>query len=363
MCIEPPRPCDTPASRPNSSAMTLLRVRAARQRVAVRAVGRDQVVLVAHRADGADDRRLLADREVQEAADLRLRVHLARALLEAADEHHRLQPLARGVGLRQLALRGRRLLLPHVGHRRGTLPGRRVGRAHALLVRRLLRAALGGMGAAQPPGGLARVVAARPRRVGAGSATARCARARTAPPGCSASCRCRRGSPRSRRARGRGRCGLRRDDAPRRGARRTAAGRVTIELRARGASRAPVATAYGPVIALDAPAAGAGGGACGGAGPGRTGRMTDDERARAGRPHPRGRLPRPAGSTRRPSERASRSPRRARGLGAAGAAPRAARGDRGVGGGESGGRVGSKRNEIEHRCDRRASRPATVEAF
>ncbi len=95
----------------------LVAIRAARQRVAVRAIGRDQVVLVAHRADGADDRRLLADREVEEAADLRLRVHLARALLEAPDEHHRLQPLARSVGLRQLMLRGPLpLLLRHVGH-------------------------------------------------------------------------------------------------------------------------------------------------------------------------------------------------------------------------------------------------------
>ena len=65
----------------------------------MRAVGRDQVVVVAHRARRADDRRLLADREVQEAADLGLGVHLARALLEAADEHHRLQPLAGDVGL------------------------------------------------------------------------------------------------------------------------------------------------------------------------------------------------------------------------------------------------------------------------
>ena len=95
----------------------LVGVGAARERVAVRAVGGDQVVLVAHRADGADDRRLLADREVQEAADLRLRVHLARALLEAADEHHRLEPLARGVAVRQLPLLGSLpLLLRDVGH-------------------------------------------------------------------------------------------------------------------------------------------------------------------------------------------------------------------------------------------------------
>ena len=79
--------------------MTPLGLGAAHERVAVRAVGRDQVVVVAHRARRADDRRLLADREVQEAADLGLGVHLARALLEAADEHHRLQPLAGDVGL------------------------------------------------------------------------------------------------------------------------------------------------------------------------------------------------------------------------------------------------------------------------
>src|SRR3712207_8691343 len=45
------------------------------------------------RARGADDRRLLADREVQEAADLGLGVHLAGALLEAPDEEHGPQPL------------------------------------------------------------------------------------------------------------------------------------------------------------------------------------------------------------------------------------------------------------------------------
>ena len=103
---------------------------AARQRVAVRAVGRDQVILVAHGADGADDRRLLADGEVEEATDLRLRVHLARALLEAADEHHRLEPLARGFALRQLALRGPLpLLLGDVGHGPRTLArdSRRLG--------------------------------------------------------------------------------------------------------------------------------------------------------------------------------------------------------------------------------------------
>ena len=97
-------------------------VRPAGQRVPVRAVGRDQVVVVAHRPAGADDRRLLADRQVQEAADLGLRIHLPGALLEAPDEHHRLQPLARRVALRQLP--GYARLLRHVGHERdSSAPG------------------------------------------------------------------------------------------------------------------------------------------------------------------------------------------------------------------------------------------------
>src|SRR3954469_5658425 len=82
----------------------VVRARAAHDRVAVRAVGRDEVVAVSHRARGADDRGLLADREMEEAADLGLRVHLPRALLEAADEHHRPEPLPRGVRLGQRVL-------------------------------------------------------------------------------------------------------------------------------------------------------------------------------------------------------------------------------------------------------------------
>jgi hypothetical protein len=59
---------------------------------------------------------------VQEAADLGLGVHLTRALLEAADEHHRPEPLLRGIGLREIALIP--LLLPLSGldrHRRWKL--------------------------------------------------------------------------------------------------------------------------------------------------------------------------------------------------------------------------------------------------
>jgi len=86
--------------------MTRVGIAAAGERVPVRAVRRDEVVLVAQGTRGADDRRLLADREVQEAADLGLGVHLARALLEAADEHHRLQPLTGDVVLREAGVRG-----------------------------------------------------------------------------------------------------------------------------------------------------------------------------------------------------------------------------------------------------------------
>jgi hypothetical protein len=70
----------------------------------VLAVGREQVVGVLHRAGGADDRRLLADRQMQEAADLGLGVHLAGALLEAADQQHRPEPFAAGVRVRQIVL-------------------------------------------------------------------------------------------------------------------------------------------------------------------------------------------------------------------------------------------------------------------
>ena len=104
MCIEPPRPAAAAVDAAEELGHDRVGVRAARERVAVRAVGRDEVVLVAHRARRPDDRRLLADGEVQEAADLRLGVHLARALLEAADEQHRRQPLAGDVGLGERAL-------------------------------------------------------------------------------------------------------------------------------------------------------------------------------------------------------------------------------------------------------------------
>ena len=226
MCIEPPRPCDTPSSRPNSSAITLFGVGAARERVAVRAVGGDQVVLVAHRADGADDRRLLADREVQEAADLRLRVHLARALLEAADEHHRLEPLARGVAVGQFALLGdssscvasaMRLRTLAVDPRRLPLPyPADVACARSRSTPRRLPAV--GLAAARPPGALAvdgrRTCAAR-----GASARPRCATARSARRGCSARCPCPARIVGKRPGRSwTWRVGLGRDGAPRRAA-------------------------------------------------------------------------------------------------------------------------------------------------
>ena len=61
---------------------------AAGDRVAVGAVGADQVVLLAHHRGGADDRRLLADRQVQEAPRLRPLVLPPGLLLEAPDQRH-----------------------------------------------------------------------------------------------------------------------------------------------------------------------------------------------------------------------------------------------------------------------------------
>src|SRR4029078_11329732 len=60
--------------------------------------------LAATRAPPPDDRPLMAAREVQEAADLRLGIHLAGALLEAPDQRHRRKPLARDGGLGALVL-------------------------------------------------------------------------------------------------------------------------------------------------------------------------------------------------------------------------------------------------------------------
>src|SRR4051794_40217097 len=178
-----------------------VRLGAARERVAMRAVGRDEVVLVAHRAHGADDGRLLADREVQEAADLGLRVHLTRSLLEAADEHHRLEPLAGGVALGQLALLRARVVA-YLCH-----PGWTLARNRRTSC---VPSSPDPAPPPTPPGPCwpGRRAGASGRRTSAAhgaSARRRCASARSAPPACSARCPCpRASSPSGRVARGRG---------------------------------------------------------------------------------------------------------------------------------------------------------------
>ena len=79
----------------------VLGVGATGDRVPVGAVGADQVVALGHRRGGADDRRLLADRQVQEAAGLRALVLAPGLLLEPPDERHRLEQLERGLGIGQ----------------------------------------------------------------------------------------------------------------------------------------------------------------------------------------------------------------------------------------------------------------------
>lgn len=78
---------------------------AAGDRVAVGAVGADQEVFVAHHRGGADDRRLLADRQVQEAAGFGPLVLAARLLLEAADQGHPRKQLITGGGIGQVGHR------------------------------------------------------------------------------------------------------------------------------------------------------------------------------------------------------------------------------------------------------------------
>ena len=65
------------------------RIGPTRQGVAMVAVGRDEVVVGAQQAHGPHTDGLLADVEVQEAADLPFDVELRAALLEASDEEHR----------------------------------------------------------------------------------------------------------------------------------------------------------------------------------------------------------------------------------------------------------------------------------
>jgi hypothetical protein len=85
------------------------RIAALGQAVAVLAIRRDGVVVVAQRGGDAGRDRLLADRQVQEAPDLAEGVVLRRLLLEAADQHHvgeeaprqlRVEPRAGGRPLR-----------------------------------------------------------------------------------------------------------------------------------------------------------------------------------------------------------------------------------------------------------------------
>ena len=81
----------------------VLGVGAAGDRVAVGPVGADQVVVRLHHRGRADDRRLLADRQVQEPAGLRTLVLAARLLLEAADQGHLAEQFAARLGVGELA--------------------------------------------------------------------------------------------------------------------------------------------------------------------------------------------------------------------------------------------------------------------
>ena len=71
-----------------------VRVRPARERVPVRAVGRGEDVAVVHRLADADRDRLLADRHVQEPGQLAGAEPLLDLLLEAPDQEHLAQELA-----------------------------------------------------------------------------------------------------------------------------------------------------------------------------------------------------------------------------------------------------------------------------
>ena len=135
----------------------LVRVRALRERVPVRAVRGGDHVAVLERAADADGARLLADRHVQEAGELARAEALLDLLLEAADEEHLAQELA------QLLLREVPLPLP----RPSAIPAEFMLRLVSLVEqwREIER---------EPPGGLERraPTADRTRRSEAARATA-----------------------------------------------------------------------------------------------------------------------------------------------------------------------------------------------
>ena len=115
MCIEPPRPPEVPSTRPKSSAITRFGIGSACDRVAVGAVGADQVVVRPHHRGRADDRRLLTDRQVEEAAGLGALVLPPGLLLEAPDQDHQGEQLAAGRLVRELRLARRRLAVGRSG--------------------------------------------------------------------------------------------------------------------------------------------------------------------------------------------------------------------------------------------------------
>ena len=92
-------PARGPVDAPEELRHHVLGVGAAGDRVAVGAVGADQVVVRLHHRGRADDRRLLADRQVEEATGLRPLVLAPGLLLEAADQRHRLEQLDAGLGV------------------------------------------------------------------------------------------------------------------------------------------------------------------------------------------------------------------------------------------------------------------------
>ena len=91
-CIEPPLPPLQPGGLAEQLRHDRRGADAARQGVAVLAVGAGDVVVRAECREAADRHRLLADVEVAESADLAQAVRLAGLLLEPADEHHLAEP-------------------------------------------------------------------------------------------------------------------------------------------------------------------------------------------------------------------------------------------------------------------------------
>ena len=92
-CIEPPRPRETARRFAEKFRHAGIGARAARQRVRMIAISRDDVVVRPRGRDSSNDDRFLSNIEMAKAADFLRLILLTRAFLETPDQQHQREHL------------------------------------------------------------------------------------------------------------------------------------------------------------------------------------------------------------------------------------------------------------------------------